>query len=208
MKKVIIILIVVFLFVGLCYLYSKLSSNLLVIDSFEGNIIGGEDATVDYGSGAGATVLVSGVKQPVKHGSQSIKIVYDAASGGYMWIARGYNLDQKNAGQWLVHPEKINWNNFDAIVFDLYGEGSGNEIAVDLVDSGREYCRAELKDDTNGWKEFVIPFFDFSERTDWQPDNALQNHMIDYPIMVFQFEPLEGSGTIYIDKVSLRKKAK
>lgn len=208
MKKIVIFLIIIIVFVVLCYMYSRLGSNLFVIDSFEGQIIGGDNATVDYGSGSGATVFVSGVKYPVKHGSQAIKIVYDATSGGYMWIARGYNLSQENAGQWTVRPEKIKWENYDAIAFDLYGEASGNEIAVDLVDNCKEYWRATIKDDTRGWKGVVIPFSDFLPRTDWQPDNAIRNNMIDYPVMVFRFEPLEGSGTIYVDKVCLRKRGK
>lgn len=182
------------------------ASPVLVIDSFEGKIIGGVNATVDYGSGSGAKVDVFPAKEPVYHGRQSLKIVYDNTEGGYMWVARGYNLTMKNAGQWRVRPERIKWDNYDALVFYIYGEGNGNQIAVDIIDNGKEYWRYLIKDDKREWREVVIPFTDFKARTDWQPDSATRNNVLDYPINVFQFEPRTGKGIIYVDKVCLRKK--
>lgn len=201
-----IILVVFFIVVAIfAILILRQASPILIIDSFEGKIVGGIDATVDYGSGAGATVDVSSAREPVYHGRQSLKIVYDNTEGGYMWIARGYNLTMKNAGQWRVLPSKIKWDKYDALLFYLYGEGSGNEIAVDIIDSGKEYWRHLIKDDVAGWKEVVIPFSDFKARTDWQPDNAERNSVMDFPINVFQFEPKTGKGTIFVDKVCLKK---
>lgn len=188
------------------YLYLQRQSPLFIIDSFEGKIMGGEKATVDYGSGAGAMVNVASAKEPVFHGRQSLKITYDVSGGGYMWVARGYNLTQKNAAQWMVLPQKIEWDNYDALVFYLYGEAGGNEIAVDLIDSGKEYWRSLIKDDARGWREVVIPFGSFSARTDWQPDSALRNNRMDFPVNVFQFEPKTGMGTLFVDKVCLRKR--
>lgn len=200
------ILIILFVGVGVYYiLRQKQDSSVLIIDSFEGRIIGGPDATVDYGSGAGATVDVSPVKAPVYHGRQALKIVYDNTEGGYMWIARGYNLTMKNADQWRVAPDKIKWDNYDGLIFYLYGEAGGSEIAFDIIDKGREYWRFMIKDDTAGWKEIFIPFSLFSARTDWQPDSAVRDSAIDFPVNAFQFEPRTGRGTIYIDKVCLKK---
>ena len=207
LKVLLIVLVVLVIAAGGYYfcLY-KQKSPVLIIDSFEGKIIGGENATVDYGSGAGATVDVSPAREPVIDGRQSLKIVYDVSGGGYMWIARGYNLAQKNAAQWRVSPEKIEWENYDALIFHLYGEASDNKIAVDLIDNGKEYWRFLITDDTIGWKELIIPFSDFSVRTDWQPDSALRNDKMDFPINVFQFEPKTGKGTLFMDKVCLRKR--
>lgn len=188
------------------YILQKQALPMLIIDSFEGKITGGQDATVDYGSGAGAKVSVFPGKSTVYHRRQSLKIVYDNSEGGYMWIARGYNLTIKNAAQWRVRPEKIKWDKYDALVFYLYGEGSGNDIAVDIIDSGKEYWRYLINDDIKGWKEIVIPFSDFSARKDWQPDNADRNNKMDFPINVYQFEPKTGVGTIYVDKICLRKR--
>lgn len=207
MKVKIIIGVLVVIIAGfIYYILQKQGAPLLVIDSFEGKITGGPDATVDYGSGAGAKVSVFPEKAVVYHGRQSLKIVYDNSEGGYMWIARGYNLTIENAAQWVVRPEKIKWDKYDTLVFYLYGEGNGNDIAVDIIDSGKEYWRYLIKDDTKGWKEVVISFSSFSVRTDWQPDSADRNNKMDFPINVFQFEPKTGMGIVYMDKVCLRRK--
>lgn len=207
--KLKVILGIIFIFAVVIVVYfivQYLTSPILIIDNFEGNIIGGADATVDYGSGSGAKVDIFPAKKPVIHGRQSLKIVYDNSSNGYMWVARGYDLTIKNAAQWRVPPSKIKWNNYDALGFYIYGEASGNDIAVDVIDNGKEYWRYLIKDDTKGWKEVVIPFSDFKARTDWQPDIATRNDAIDFPINAFQLEPKTGAGTFYIDKVFLRKK--
>lgn len=207
LKILLIILVIVIIAAGGYYFcLCKQKSPVLIIDSFEGKIIGGENATVDYGSGAGATVDVSPARKPVIDGRQSLKIIYDVSGGGYMWIARGYNLTQKNAAQWKISPGKIKWENYNALIFYLYGEGSSNKIAVDLIDNGKEYWRFLITDDTTGWKEVIIPFSEFSVRTDWQPDSARRNNTMDFPINVFQFEPKSGKGILFIDKVSLRKR--
>lgn len=203
-----IILVILIITTGGYYLYLQRQKPVLIIDSFEGKIVGGEKATVDYGSGAGATVNVVPAREPVFHGRQSLKIVYDVSGGGYMWVARGYNLTQKNAAQWKVQPQKIKWDNYDAFVFHLYGEASGNNIAIDLIDSQKEYWRLLITDDTKGWKGVIIPFRDFSARTDWQPDGALRNDIIDFPINAFQFEPKTGTGILFVDRVCLRKRRK
>lgn len=186
----------------------NICSPILIIDSFEGQLIGGPAATVDYGSGSGAKVDIYPSKNPVIHGKQSLKIVYDASQGGYMWIARGYNLTIPTAAQWKTPPSKIKWDNYDAFCFFIYGNATNNEIAIDLIDNGKEYCRYTIKDDTQGWKEIIIPFNEFKTRTDWQPDSATRNNIMDFPINAFQFEPKEATGEVFIDKVYLRKKSK
>lgn len=202
---IILVIIAVLIAVGLYFCPCK-DKTCLIIDSFEGEIIGGEDATVDYGSGSGAWVEVKGVDTPVKDGKQALEIFYDVSNGGYMWIARGYDLTAKNAGQWKLNPNKIKWNDYDAFSFYLYGENSGNDIAVDLIDNGKEYFRFIIKDTSNEWKEVFIPFVGFKARTDWQPDSAIKNNKLDFPVKAFQFEPKTGTGTIVIDKIYLKKK--
>lgn len=187
------------------YLFHKLSPEL-IIDSFEGKIEGGPDATVDYGSGSGAKIDVFPAREPVKHGRQSLKVIYDVSQGGYMWVARGYDLFITTAGQWTIRPEKIKWDEYDAIAFYVYGEESGNDIAFDLIDNGKEYWRFMIKDDCSGWKEVIIPFSEFKARTDWQPDIAQRNDTLDFPVKAFQFEPKTGTGTLFFDKVYLSKK--
>lgn len=177
----------------------------LLIDDFEGEI---SAKTVDYGTGAGAIISdVSAAKDIKYHGEQSLKFVYEEVPDGYMWLARGYNLDVKGAAVWLADPKNINWKRYYAFSFYLYGTNSGASIALDLIDSGFEYQRTMIKDDFIGWKQIVCPLDKFMPRGDWQPEKADANGKIDFPINAFQFEPRSvGKGTLHIDYVQLLEK--
>lgn len=181
-------------------------ANALLIDDFEGAISGGPEGTVDFGAGGGSSVDVKADKA-IKHGgSQSLKVIYDAVAGGYMWVARGFRLDAKYAN-WLVKPEDIKWNEFNAIAFYMYGSDSKAKIAVDLKDNGSEMWRFMIEDNFAGWKQVVCPFAEFYARGDWQPNAADKNANLDFPIQSYQFEPRpEAKGTLYFDDVELIKK--
>lgn len=198
----------VFLFLSVMVVaaYSQ-DSNEILLDDFEGVISVGEGGTVDFGSGGGSTVEVSGSKETKYHGEQALEIKFDAISGGYMWVARGYDLDVKGAAAWLIEPKDIDFGKFNAISFYVYGANTGTQIAVDLVDNGYEYWRYLIDDNFTEWKEFVITFGDFFARGDWQPEKADKNAELNFPIKVFQFEPRPiGRGIIYVDYVRLVKK--
>ena len=62
----------------------------LLLDDFEGIILGGPEGTVDFGAGGGSSVEVVGATDIKYSGSQSIKVTYDAVPNGYMWVARGF----------------------------------------------------------------------------------------------------------------------
>jgi len=175
----------------------------LLIDDFENPISGGPDGTVDFGAGGGSSVDViadTGIKYS---GKQSLKVTYDAVSGGYMWVARGLGLDAKNTA-WLVKPEDIDWKKFKAISFYMYGSDSKARIAFDIKDNGKEMWRYMLEDNFKGWEKITCPFNEFFARSDWQPDNADKNAALDFPIKSFQFEPRpEAKGTLYFDAVEL-----
>lgn len=178
----------------------------LLLDDFEGVISGGANGTVDFGAGNGSSVEVTASTDVVSAGKQSLKITYNAVSGGYMWIARGFGLDAKNAN-WLFKPESIDWKQYSGVSFNLYGNNSKGNIAFDLKDNGSEIWRYSIADDFSGWKQIVCPFDKFFARADWQPDAADKNGLMDFPIKSYQFEPLpEGKGVIYIDDVELVKK--
>lgn len=179
----------------------------LVLDDFEGTISGGEQGTVDFGSGGGSTVEVTASKETKYHGEQALEVKFEAVSGGYMWIGRGYDLTVKGAACWLVKPEDIDFKKFNAFSVNVYGANTKSQIAVDLIDSGFEYWRYLIDDNFSGWKEIVIPFSDFFARSDWQPEKADKNGVLDFPLKVFQFEPRhEAKGTLYFDYVRLVKK--
>ncbi|MDD5260203.1 MAG: carbohydrate binding domain-containing protein, partial [bacterium] len=61
-----------------------------------------------------------------------------------------------------------------------------------------------VKDDSDAWKQVIIPFKAFEVRTDWQPNNANKNKTLDFPIMTYQFEPRpKNEGEWSFDKVEL-----
>ncbi len=181
----------------------------LMLDSFEGKI---DKSTVDFGAAEKSSVEVFADKDKKVCGEQSLKIVYTLRPSGYMWVARGYNLDVKGAACWEVRPEEINWSKYNAISVYMYGRNSGGVVAFDIKDAGGEMWRFLLDDDFTGWKEIICPFEQFFVRKDWQPQSAEKNEKLDFPIMSFQFEPrLPGSGVYWFDcvklvKVSLKKK--
>jgi hypothetical protein len=185
--------------------FAQTAKKTLLLDDFEGQISGGPDGTVDFGTGGGSAVEVVADTSIKNTGNQSIKVSYDAVSGGYMWVARGFDLDAKNAA-WLLKPEDIDWKKFNAISFYMYGSDSKAKIAFDIKDNGKEIWRFLVDDNFTGWKEIVCPFKDFQARQDWQPDNAEKNATIDFPIKSYQFEPLPvGKGVVYFDTVELQE---
>jgi hypothetical protein len=173
-----------------------------LLDDFEGSIVSGQ--TVDAGAGNGSAVTVSADTQEKRSGDQSLKIDYDAVSGGYMWIARGYNLDVKGAALWSAEPEKVNWAGYGAVSFYFKGSGSGAQMAFDIKDAGGEIFRFMVKDDAKDWKQVVCSFDQFFPRGDWQPETADKNGTLDFPVRSFQFEPIAiAKGVINVDEVSL-----
>lgn len=202
MKKILVFVATLVLGVALI---SYAASNSLLIDDFENPISGGPEGTVDFGAGNGSSVTVTADKSIKNSGDQAIKIVYDAVPGGYMYIAKGAGLDAKNAS-WNLKAEDIKWNEYSALSFYLYGSDSKGNIAFDIKDNGGELWRFTVVDDFEGWKKVVCSFDKFMVRDDWQPENADKNGNLDFPIKIFQFEPLPvGKGTIYIDTVELIK---
>ncbi|MDD2752422.1 MAG: carbohydrate binding domain-containing protein [Candidatus Omnitrophica bacterium] len=180
--------------------------NNLLLDDFEIGIAGGPEGTVDFGSGNGSSVEVASAADTKYWNDLSIKVTYDAVPGGYIYIARGFGLDAKNAG-WLVKPEEVKWADYKAIAFYMYGNDSKTKIAFDVKDNGGELWRFNVEDNFKGWKEVVCPFAGFVARTDWQPEIADKNGVMDFPLKSYQFEPLPpAKGTLYFDKVELIKK--
>ncbi|MDD2689621.1 MAG: carbohydrate binding domain-containing protein [Candidatus Omnitrophica bacterium] len=195
------------IFLLLCFVtFSFAQDNELVIDGFEVEISGGPEGTLDFGAGNGSSVEVTAATDIKNSGNQAIKVTYDAVSGGYMWVARGFNLDSKNAG-WLVKPEAIDWKEYSAISFYMYGSDSKAKIAFDLKDNGNEMWRFLLEDNFKGWKRIVCPFNEFFARGDWQPDSSDKNATMDFPLKSYQFEVLPpAKGALYFDDVKLVKK--
>jgi len=202
-KKYFLLTLFLFFSMGLLACAQESPKNL-VLDNFEGEIIGGPQGTIDAGGGNGSSVAVSGDKTNKEAGEQSLKIDYDAVSGGYIWVARGYNLDVKGAAAWLVEPENIKWDSYGAISFYMFGTDSKLRMAFDVKDAGGEMFRFMVTDDFKGWKQIVCPFSQFFPRGDWQPATATVNGLLEFPIKSFQFEPIAvAKGIVNIDEVAL-----
>lgn len=201
MKRIFLVLAVVVMAASLALAAEK----TLLLEDFEGRITGGPDGTVDFGAGNGSSVEVVSSSDVKNTGKQAVKIIYNSVPGGYMWIAKGFDLDASGAA-WQVKPEDIKWSEFDSISFFMYGNNSKADIAFDVKDSGGEIWRYIVNDDFEGWKRIVINFNKFFVRDDWQPESADKNETLDFPLRSFQFEPkTEGKGTIYFDTVELIK---
>lgn len=178
----------------------------LLIDDFEVVFSAGPDGTVDSGAGIGSSVEVAAAVDFKRSGKQAMKVTYNAVSGGYIWIARGFDLDAKHA-DWLVKPQDIDWKKYKAISFYVYGSDSKTKVAFDLKDSGNEIWRYIFEDNFKGWKQIVCLFSEFNARSDWQPQTADKNSMMDFPIKSYQFEPLpEAKGVLYFEDVELINK--
>ena len=192
----------ILLMAGVCLAEGK---NLL-IDDFEIAISNGLEGTVDFGSGNGSNVQVTESTDIKNSGNKALKVVYDAVKGGYIYVSRGTGLDAKNAN-WPIKPTDIKWEEYNAISFYVYGTDSKANIAFDIKDNGGEIWRFITQDDFKGWKRVICNFDKFVVRDDWQPENADKNGKLDFPIKIFQFEPLpESKGTLYFDTVELVKK--
>jgi len=173
----------------------------VIIDDFEGDL---NSKTVDFGSSDNSSLKVEASKELKVSGEQSIKLTYDLATSGYMWVARGFNLDVKGANAWETNPEDLQWNKYNALSVSMHGSNSGAVIAFDVRDAGGELWRYLLDDDFDGWKEITCLLANFFPRKDWQPDTAIVNEVMDFPIMSFQFEPrLPGKGVLYFDCIKV-----
>jgi len=204
MKKIISLAAVLTLgFIGI----SLAADGDLLVDDFEiVAVTTGPEGSVDFGAGNGSTVNVSAATDIKNTGKQSLKVDFQAGNGGYIYVARGKGLDAKNAN-WPIKPEDIRWQEYKGFSFYIYGTDSKAKTAFDIKDNGDELWRFVVVDDFKGWKKVVCTFDKFIVRDDWQPATADKNAKIDFPIKIFQFEPLPSSqGTLYFDTVELVKK--
>ena len=194
-----------FIFCFAAFSLAQLQEQGLLIYDFEGPITGGAGGTIDFGAGNGSSVQVTASGDVKHNGTQSLKVVYNAVPGGYMYVAKGFGLDAKNSG-WLINPDAIDWKKYNAIAIYMFGSDSKTQVAVDLKDNGNEMWRLIVNDNFTGWKEVVCAFSEFYARGDWQPDSADKNANLDFPLKSYQFEPLpESKGTLYFDDTSFVK---
>lgn len=179
------------------------TSRVFLLDDFEGDITTGFAGTVDVAAENGARVEVSADTQNKVSGEQSLKIVYEAVTGGEIHVGRGYQLDAKAAGQWTDVPEEINWQQYGALSVWMLGEGQEAVIAFDIKDARGKVFRFLLMDDQTGWKQEICPFDQFKP-VDGEWVSTPEEGFPVFPLMSFQLKPMAiAQGTILVDAVSL-----
>jgi len=177
-----------------------MNADELILDNLEGEI---NSTTVDYGSAKNSSLKVEADVQNKTCGHQSLRLVYELNEDGYMYAARGYGLDALNANKWSKLPEKIDWRSYQAFRFSVYGRNNGI-VAFDIKDAGGEMWRHEFNVDFEGWKDIIIPYLEFENRKDWQPQTAILNGVLEFPLKSYQWEPKrQGENKINFDCVKL-----
>ncbi|MCD4780365.1 MAG: hypothetical protein K8S27_07455 [Candidatus Omnitrophica bacterium] len=173
----------------------------LVLDSFEGPI---DASTLEYGAASGSTIKVQADRDIKECGQQALRLEYELMPKEYMYCARGYGLDVLGAIWEGPAPDKIDWQKYQGITFDMYGNTNGM-LAFDVKDAGGELWRFLIEDRFVGWTVINCPFSEFKVRDDWQPTTADGNKVLDFPIQSFQWEPkTPGKGIFYFDCLKLK----
>ncbi|MFA5275811.1 MAG: carbohydrate binding domain-containing protein [Candidatus Omnitrophota bacterium] len=180
----------------------------LLLDDFEGVISAGPESTVNAEARGGSSVEIAASTDLKYSGHQSLKITYKAVPPNYSYVKVSAGLDYPNA-HWLVEPENIEWDKFNAIALYMYGSNSKTRFTFNIIDAGHEIWHFIFEDNFIGWKQVVCPFNEFRFGDIWKVDKADKNSKLDFPISDFQIESLPNGkieeGTVYFDKVELIK---
>lgn len=129
-----------------------------------------------------------------------MQVGYTVASGGWAGVGQSYAAPQ-------------NWSSYNQFVFEFYGTNSGNTIRLELLDDRAPGSTADtserfeyrFSDNFSGWKTFTLPWASFTRRADWQPVGAPNNGLTLTQVWGYNFSPLGGSGSFFIDQNRLVK---
>ncbi|MDM8530345.1 CIA30 family protein [Anaerolineales bacterium HSG25] len=126
-----------------------------------------------------------------------LKIDYDISN--YGGITHGF-------------AETQDWTKYEGIKFWFKGTGSGLEnIRFELKDGGTGEGTAELfviliTDDTEEWREFVVPWSEFTLRADYQPGGAPNDGVLELKEIwgyALGVDSSDAQGTWWLDDVAL-----
>lgn len=94
-----------------------------------------------------------------------------------------------------LQGEKADWSEMTTFKMWIYGFNSKKRFDVQFEDKEKELFLVNIKDDFEGWKEFVFKLSDIKPRKDYQDPKAKLNKVIDYPLTSLQFcTTNSGSG--------------
>jgi beta-glucanase (GH16 family) len=198
-------------------------SDSLLIDDFENGVPLSADS---YGNGLGlvpwgntsGNIVLSARQVPVssnlilpeQSGANTVLTVwYDISSGGW----GGYTHAFTDGTDWIGRD----WSSYSALSFWLYGNNTGGTVRVEIFDNRNpdttwdtaERFYYNMTDDFSGWQRSIIPFSEFKRRTDFQPDNVLNDGfgLTEVSGYAFAFPAGVGAQNAYIDDVMILTEA-
>ncbi|MGN0594393.1 MAG: CIA30 family protein, partial [Hominimerdicola sp.] len=126
-----------------------------------------------------------------KNGSQALAYGYNIGGSGYCGVTKGVNKD---------------FSVYKGISLWIEGDGSGNEITIQLEDSDGRYREAYITLDFTGGKTVFIPFSDFVAPS-WQSGSDSINSAKITKFSIYTGGSGKTSGTIYFDNIIAADKA-
>ncbi|WP_152393356.1 glycoside hydrolase family 9 protein [Paenibacillus guangzhouensis] len=133
----------------------------------------------------------------------SSMITHTLSSDGSLKVE--YNLHQ---GGWLGTSADVgeNWIDFSGIALDVKG-GTGVSIRVELTDGNGVHYEKMIVDDAKEGKKVKLPFHEFTQRKDYQPDGMDTRKPFSLnPVRSLTISPLSGEGTITFSNLKLWNK--
>jgi hypothetical protein len=185
----------------------------LVVDDFEAGLPSGTASGVAVGfftfagGGGGASIATSTTPQPpgAAVGNHVMQYVGSAPDNGFAGFAHFFENPGANA--WVTRD----WTGYDTLSFWLYGNNTGTDLFVDIIDNRNpgsttedaERFVSEFKDDFSGWKQISLPFAGFVRKDigNGAPDDGLGLNEVHGWAFGHLATRDAGSVTYYIDDV-------
>ncbi len=133
------------------------------------------------------------IKDIVNKGKQSLHVMNDTKDWGGALLG--------------LSDELADWSAYNTYKMWVYGKNSGCGFTITLEETkDLELWVYPVVDNWKGWKQIIIPLKSFTERADWQPDKAVKNGKIDYPLKSFQFcTTANGTFDLYFGQIEVTK---
>jgi len=166
------------------YVDPEPTADPIVVDDFEGYA---DEAAFDAAWGnRGKTDLIS-LGTDAGQGAQALSFTYDNADGGWQDVSR-----------WLGQD----WSGRDALSLQVKGDGSSNQLAIQISNTTGSYWLAQVPLTDTSWHTVEIPFSSFAPS--WPAD--LTDPLDDTQLgsigeLVLASNSSSGSGTFGVDDI-------
>jgi hypothetical protein len=114
-----------------------------------------------------------------------------------IWATSTISLNDKNN----------NWENYNYLSLWVYSNDLIQFFDIIIPDSQDESFNYRVLAIQKGWNEIVVPINDFKPKSDWQPEKAILNGSIDFPIkgLTFFSTSTKGNFNLYFDQIEIIK---